>query len=103
MARGDGSMIELKNKKTGPQVDRHGEPVWRVRFIDRADGKQREREVTASAAAEMLLIKDTIHSGSLGSSVSQESGSGLAAFVAATSFRVQRPRRGSESGQVRGR
>jgi uncharacterized protein (DUF58 family) len=54
-------MVPLKNKVTGKPVYRHGEPVWRVRFIDQTDGGQKEREVTGTAAEETLLAKYKVH------------------------------------------
>lgn len=59
MARGDGSIRPLIRNDT--QVYRHGEPVFRVRFVDRADGKQKEREVAGLGQAEALLAKYKVH------------------------------------------
>jgi integrase len=59
MARGDGSIRPLL--RDGKPVFRGGQPVFRVRFVDRSDGKQKEREVAGRDAAEALLAKYKVH------------------------------------------
>src|SRR4051812_44831814 len=59
MARGDGSIKPLT--KDGTHVHRDGKPVYRVRFIDAADGQQKERQVSGLAEAETLLAKYVVH------------------------------------------
>jgi integrase len=59
MARGDGSITALM--KDGTHVYRDGMPVYRVRFVDPVDGRQKERQVAGLAEAETLLARYVVH------------------------------------------